>query len=260
MKILIVDDEEMLLEEMKCIVQEVKPEAEIICADSCNQALDVVRQEMVDVAFLDIEMPQMNGIELARQLKDKCPNMNIVFATAYSKYALDAFSVYVSDYLLKPINKKQVEKAFTNFRIPVQYEEHKLRVQCFGKFEVFYQEEPVTFRRSLAKEMFAYLVDLKGASANTAEICAVLWEDSVKAKENRSYFRSIVAELKRVLKECGAEHVFVCKRNHFAIVAKEIECDYYKFLEGDIAAVNSYQGEYMSQYSWAEMTTGTLEK
>lgn len=260
MKILLVDDEAMMLEEMQYIVQKVRPKADIICADNCNVALSAAEQTSIDVAFLDIEMPQMSGLELVKQLKDRCPDVNIVFATAYSKYALDAFSMYASGYLLKPIQEKQVEEAFAHLRIPVHYNENKLRVQCFGKFEVFFEGKPVQFKRSLAKEMLAYLIDLRGASANTAEICSVLWEDSVKAKENRHYFRNIVAELKKVLKACKAEKVFICKRNSFAIDVEQIECDYYKFLKGDVVAANSYHGEYMQQYSWAEMTIGGLEK
>lgn len=260
MRILIVDDEVMMLEEMQCIVQEIKPKAEIVCAADYRKALEAAQESSFDVAFLDIEMPGMNGLALARALKDQCPNVNIVFATAYSKYAVDAFSMYASGYLLKPIREKQVEEAFAHLRTPVRYEEGRLRIQCFGSFEVFFEGTPVQFSRSLAKELLAYLVDLRGASANTAELCEVLWEDSVKAQKNRHYFRNIVAELKKVLKACGAEKAFICERNLFAIDVKQVDCDYYRFLAGDVAAVNSYHGEYMRQYSWAEMTLGALEK
>ena len=62
-----------------------------------------------------------------------------------------------------------------------------------------------------------------------------------------------------MLRECRTEDVFICRNNSFAIDVNQVECDYYKFLHHDAAAVNSYQGEYMKQYSWAEMTTGALE-
>lgn len=260
MKILIVDDETLALGAMNCLVQEAKPESEITCADNYEDALSAAQQTVFDVAFLDIEMPGMDGLTLAKQLKDACPDVNIVFATGYSKYAVQAFSIYASGYLLKPIHKQELEEAFAHLRTPVRYEEGKLRVQCFGNFEVFFEGKPVVFKRSLAKELLAYLIDLRGASGNTAQLCAVLWEDSAKAMENRHYFRNIVSELKKVLKACRAEKALICRRNLFAIDVSQVECDYYKFLNHEVAAINSYHGEYMKQYSWAEMTTGALQQ
>lgn len=252
MKILLVDDEPMMLEEMKFIVRRVCPDAEIICANDYKAAIEESTHTAFDVGFLDIEMPEISGLELAKSLKDRCPGINIIFATAYSEYAIDAISMRASGYLLKPVQEEDVREELANLRIPVQCDEKKLFVQCFGNFELFYGGQPVKFLRTPAKEVLAYLIDLKGASANTSQLCAILWEDP--DKENRSYFRNIMIELKRVLKECHAEKALICKRNFFAINVKEIECDYYKFLSQDMAYVNSYHGEYMLQYSWAEMT------
>lgn len=252
MKILLVDDEPMMLEEMHFIVRKVCPDAEIICASNYKAAIEESTHKAFDVGFLDIEMPEMSGLELAKRLKDRCPGMNIIFATAYSEFAIDAFSMRASGYLLKPVREENVREELANLRMPLQRDEKKLFVQCFGNFELFYDGQPVKFQRTPAKEVLAYLIDLKGASANTSQICAVLWEDA--DRENRSYFRNIMIELKRVLKECHAEKALICKRNFFAIDPKEIECDYYKFLSQDVSYVNSYHGEYMQQYSWAEMT------
>ena len=258
MKLLIVGDEALMLEEMKHIVREVRPETEIACADNDKDAINIVAHAAYDVAFLDLKMTGMGGIELARRLKESCPDINIIFAAEDSSYALEAFAIHASGYLLKPLCKKKVEEAFGNLRIPVQHPEEKLRVQCFGSFEIFYRGQPVQFKRSLAKELFACLIDLKGASADTAQLCAILWEDSTEAEKNRHYFRNLVAELKRALRECHAENVFICRRNCFAVDLERVECDYYKFLEKDKAAIYSYRGEYMKQYSWAEMTAGEL--
>ncbi|MCH5273512.1 MAG: response regulator [Lachnospiraceae bacterium] len=259
MRVLIVDDEPMMPEKMKSIVEEVRPEAEITCADNYIGALKAAEHTVYEVAFLDIEMPGMNGLELARRLKEIYPDINIIFATSHSEYAVEAFAMCASGYLLKPIQKKNVEEAFNNLRKPVRYEDEKLKVQCFGNFEVFYRGKPVRFGRSLAKELFACLIDLKGASANTAQLCAILWEDSAEVEKNRHYFRNLVSELRKVLRECHAERAFICQRNSFAVDVKQVECDYYKFLEHDAEAVSSYNGEYMKQYSWAEITAGELK-
>lgn len=254
MNILIVDDEYMVLEETKTVIKEVKPEASIVCADNWRKALELAKQEQIDIAFLDIEMPGMSGLELSQKLKEIYPDTNIVFATAYSEYALEAFSLYASGYLMKPLQKKEVEEAFAHLRHPVQLHEKYLKVQCFGNFEVFYDNKPVPFARAKAKEIFAYLIDLKGAAANTGELCAVLWEDSTELERNRHYLRNLISDIRKALHACHADDVFLNTRNQFAVNVDRLDCDYYRFLKGDTAAINSYRGEYMKQYSWAEFS------
>ena len=253
------DDEHWAMSEAIEVAQTVRPDAQVISADNYIKALEAARKEWIDVALLDIEMPGMSGIELAKRLKEICPDVNIIFATAYSEYALEAFSIYAAGYLLKPLKKEALEEALQNLRNPILYQEGKLQVQCFGKFEVFYNGEPVQFNRAKAKEIFAYLVDLRGASANTGELCAVLWEDSKEIEKNRHYLRNLIGDLKKALRKCHAEEVFLCNRNQFAIDTSKIECDYYRFLKQDVSAVNSYRGEYMKQYSWAEFCVKPLE-
>lgn len=266
MRILIVDDEKMVLEESKEIVKAVRPDDEIICADRSVEALDIVKQKHIDVALLDIEMPVMDGLTLAKNIKETDPDTNIIFVTAYSKYAVDAFGMYVSGYLLKPLQEKEFEEALKNLRIPVldivRTDENKpavsdsmqaaLRVQCFGSFEVYKGDEIVQFPRTKSKELFAYLVSIEGNVANTSQLCAVLWEDSVSQDKNRHYLRNLISDLKKTLKKYHAQDALIVKRNQFAVATDKIDCDYYRFLKKDAVAVNSYRGEFMNQYSWAE--------
>ena len=97
MKILIVDDEQMALEDAKDVAEKVQPEAEIFGVNTCSRALEIAEREKPDVALLDIEMPGMNGLELAKRLKEIYDSINIIFVTAYSEYALEAFSIKASD-------------------------------------------------------------------------------------------------------------------------------------------------------------------
>lgn len=81
---------------------------------------------------------------------------------------------------MKPAKKADVKNALDNLRIPVVEDiQTGLRIKCFGNFEVFYNDEPIKFKRTLTKEVLAYLVNLKGATATTNEICVVLLEISL---------------------------------------------------------------------------------
>lgn len=197
MNILIVDDEMMVLEDTEEAVKKEFPDAGVFSAGNYRKALEYAKETKIDVAMLDIEMPGMTGLELARQLKDINPLTNIIFVTAYAEYALEAFGMYASGYLMKPVTEDDIKKAFDNLRHPETKKDNVLKVQCFGNFEVFFNGEPVQFPRAKAKELLAYLIDLRGASANTGELCAVLWEDSTKVAQNKHYLRNLISDLKK---------------------------------------------------------------
>lgn len=88
----------------------------------------------------------------------------------------------------------------------------------------------------------------------------MLWEDEADCKSLQSNLRNLIADLKKTLTSVNAETVLVKERNAIAIDPKQVVCDYYDFIHQIPYAVNSYRGEYMSQYSWAELTLGFIEK
>lgn len=258
MNILIVDDEKTALSDLKNVLNKTATDARIHAAQSAEEAVRLCQDISFDVVFLDIQMPGKNGLLLAQELKTICPKINIVMVTAYQEYAYDALQLYVSDYILKPAMPDDVERALKNLRNPVEAEQKDLFVQCFGNFEVFCDGRLVKFKRSKAKELLAYMIDRKGASSTNAELCAALWEDSGGEKEHGGYFAQVVYSLRASLKELGCEDIFVHSRNSYAVVPERINCDYYRMLEGDLQAADAYHGEYMTQYSWAEITRARL--
>jgi len=257
MKLLIVDDEEISLRRLKRLLEELYPAAEIVTAANYVQAL-VVFDESVSVAFLDVEMPEVDGLELAAMLQDRKPELNVVFVTAYDDYALQAHRLHASGYVTKPVSREALQEEMESLRHPLPQE--KLYIRCFGSFEVFYHDRPVHFERRSAKEVLAYLVDLRGASANRMEISAALWEDADEVDKKRNYFRNLILSLRSTLKDCNAEEVLVCARDSYAIDPTKVDCDYYRYLEGSNEPGELFLGEYMTQYAWGENTLGLLEE
>ncbi len=260
MKILAADDEQIMLEALTESIKTVVPEAEVHAFRKSSELLEFAHKELCDIAFLDIHMAGINGIALAKMLKDISPQMNIIFVTGYSEYMGMALGMHVSGYIMKPVTAKLIEEEMNYLRYPIKMiSQHKLRVQTFGNFEVFYEEVPLKFERAKTKELFAYLVDRKGCAMSMAELCVALWGNDEDIKKQSSNLRNLISDLKKTLKKIGQEHILFKSHNSLAIIPNTFDCDYYKFLQADIEAVNSYTSEYMSQYSWAEMTLGALE-
>lgn len=261
MNTLIVDDRQLAVNAMKKIMERINPEGIHIGVNSAEEALEILNSKLIDVAFLDVEMPGFNGMNLARYMKTLSPNTNVVFVTGHSEYALEAHEVYASGFLLKPVDEEDVRNALSHLRYPIKNTEKKdIWIQCFGKFEMFYKGEPVHFNRNKTKELFAYLIDQKGATCTMGELLNVLWENKPDSRSQRSQLRNLIADLKNTLEQIQAQDIIIRTRNKMAVDRKKIKCDYYDFLDGIPYAINAYHGEYMSQYSWSEMTVAMLDE
>lgn len=260
MNLFVVDDEKHALNYIVTILKETYPKAEIFPFCKTKDAIKMASDIKCDVAFLDIRIDDKNGIELAKELKDINGKTNIIFTTAYIEYALDAYKVYASDYLMKPVSSNTIIRAMEHLRDPIKPEaDNKLRIQCFGNFEVFSGDSPVHFKRSKTKELMAYLVDRKGSTCRVNEIAAVLWEEEADSDSLKSNLRNLISDLKKTLSSVNAESVLVKERNALSINPDMVVCDYYDFIQQIPYAVNSYHGEYMTQFSWAEFTLAYIE-
>ena len=149
---------------------------------------------------------------------------------------------HATGYLLKPVDEESVKRELTFIYGEPDRKNH-IRVQTFSGFEIFVDGKPVRVGRSKAKELLAYLVDRRGAAVTTAQAYAVLYEDAVNSASGTGYFRNIVRELKNSLKRAGIERILIRSFNSISIVLDEIDCDYYRFLQGDPAAVNQYRDD-----------------
>ena len=264
MNILALDDEELMLWALTDSLEKVFNENDIIKGfEESEDAIGFVKSlgnKPLDYAFLDIRLSGGNGIDVAKEIKKLKPKTKILFCTAYSDRAIDAFGVNAVGYLLKPITPEKIRNSleqlslmFSNIGdIPT---EKKVEIKTFGNFDVFVDKKPIHWKRLKAKELLALLVDKKGASVTNVEIAITLWEDDNKVKS----VPTIISSLRHTLKDYGVEDILIRSRNHTAIDTTKVLCDVYEFYDGKATALNLYQGEYMANYSWAEFTNAYLQ-
>ena len=248
------DDRPGALELLLDAIRAAAPGAEVRGFHSGRELLDCAAERPCEVAFLDIDMPGMDGIETARRLKLRLPLVNIVFATGYDEYKGDAMDLRASGYLLKPITPEKVRAELDDLRHPPAQPAKRVRLQCFGNFEAYVDGRPVSFYYSKSKELLAYLVDRETLCSN-AEIMAVLWAKDVSG----GYFRLLWKDLTDTFSALGCGDILIRKRNGCALRTDLVSCDYYDWKRALPGGLNAYRGEYMAQYSWAELTHGTLE-
>ena len=250
-----VDDEALMLGALVAAIEASPDIREVASFSDCEEALAYAKSNPVDIAFLDINMRGMGGLALAEKIIDARPECKVVFCTGYEEYAIPAFKLHASGYLMKPIAAEDVQGEIDNIKGVLQ-KEKMLTVKCFGNFEVYAKDEKVVFKRLKSKELFAFLVDRNGAGMTAKQICAVLFPDDTDDNKNAAYLRQLVLDLKNALKSVGAENVLCHETPCYRVDTSLIKCDYITHLE---TGKPEFRGEYMTQYSWAEETCAMLQ-
>ncbi|MGM9613974.1 MAG: response regulator [Oscillospiraceae bacterium] len=251
---LTVDDERPMLDALTAAVKASPDISTVTEFSSCTAVLDWIADNRVDVAFLDISMRGMGGLALAKKIAEAQPGCRIVFCTGHSEYAVEAFRLHVSGYLMKPVTAQAVQAEIDHIK-GEKAKEKLLTVRCFGNFEVFSHGEPLYFRRTRTKELLAFLVDRNGAGVTARQICATLWEEDTEDAKNLNYLYQLFDDLRHALRSAGAESILLKNGISYALDTARLDCDYYQYLK---TGQPDFLGEYMTQYSWAEETCAML--
>ena len=250
-----VDDEALMLGALVSAIEASPDIRHVHKFSDCEEALDFTRKNSLDIAFLDINMRGMGGLALAEKIIEARPDCKIVFCTGYEEYAIPAFKMHASGYLMKPVSAEDVQEEINNIK-GVRQKEKLLTVKCFGNFEVYAKNEKLVFKRLKSKELFAFLVDRNGAGMTAKQICAALFPEDEDDNKNAAYLRQLVLDLKNTLKAAGAESVLCHETPCYRVDINLIKCDYLTYLE---TGKPEFRGEYMTQYSWAEETCAWLQ-
>lgn len=259
MKTILVDD--MLLDlqlfELKCADM---PDFEIVGKfTDPNHAIAYAASHVVDFAVLDIDMPGMNGMELAQRLRRIRGDIIIVFATAHPKFAVDALRMKADYIIFKPFDREDIADVLDRAKLLRRRQSKRFYFRTFGAFDMLVDGEPVRFRSGKAKELMALCLLREGCPVSIHEIVECLWGEDVAGAESTGYRRTI-KELTDTLRDYAAEELILRARGSLQLRMELTDSDYRRFMEGDEDAICQFQGDFMRQYSWAEPMIYTLQE
>lgn len=260
MNIFIVDDSQEQLDEQISLIRTLTPSAKIFGFTGSMEALAKAREITVDVAFLKTDMPELSGMDLGQYLKELYPFVNIIFISDVKKYAMEAYRLHASGYVMKPLTKKKAGYELSELRFSEALKKQKrVFAQTFGNFELFVDGKPVVFKYNRTKEILALLINNRGAQTTNGEILVNLWEDDDDIDKKMSYLRNLRQDLQNTLRDLKIENIIIKQRGSMAIAVDEIECDLYDWLANKAKSKYKYIGEYMNQFSWAELVHSELD-
>lgn len=259
MNIIYVDDEIPAINNFRLTVANFSELKELHTFQSGEEALEFAKSHTVDVAFLDMEMPGIHGLELAKALKANDSKIRIVFVTAFGQYALDAFGVDAIGYLLKPYTASDIHKELakcTYKHLP----SHRMVVRTIPTFTVSVDGVPLQLSGSKPREMLALLIDRGEHGFTVGEAIACLWSERPADANTQSLCRMTWKRLSDMLENAGVGELLQKKENRRFIRTDEIDCDLYRILAGDKQEARKYNGEYMSEYEWSEERNAQLAR
>jgi len=251
LRAILVDDEKHALNLLSKVISE-RNDMQVVGAYSeISQLLSSVTELKPDVIFLDIEMPEMNGLQLGEQLRRLGLEFEIVFVTAYRQYALDAFDVEAIDYLLKPINPEMLQRTIERIEKrraasvkTVVEAPPAVSIHCFGGFSIQKPDhaEPIRFPTAKAEELFAYLLMNRNSNISKWTLCDSLWPEQAGSKNSENNLHTTVYRMKKVLRDNGIEVKLYSQRGVYRMEC-DIHCDYISFAENLEELVKASDGQ-----------------
>ncbi|MCT4687936.1 response regulator [Vallitalea sp.] len=263
---ILVDDERPALRALQILLNDYNIEVEGMFTNPA-EALEIILEIKPNVVFVDVSMPQFTGIDLASRIIDGSPNTDIVFVTAYEEYAVDAFELYALDYLMKPLNKRRLEKTINRIITKNKVysiskdEEQPLIINCLGEFEVkFYNKPPIKWRTKKIKELFAFLICHHGQVITKDMIIETIWpqwdiKKAIHQLHNGIYY------IRKTLTDYGVKNQVELKGKYCLECNKaELDIDLFKkqYIEiNKMTNINEiqkvkvlYKGEYFQGEDW----------
>lgn len=205
----LVDDERLALVKLEFMLKEMKAVHIIASYTDPIQAIQEAPALEPDVIFIDIEMPEVSGLQAAAILQEVCPNANIVFVTAYNQYAVEAFELNAIDYILKPVRHdrlfKTIQRLEDRLRFAPKSTEvaHELTIRCFQSLRFERGGQPLNnlrWRTSKAQELFAFLLHNRNRFVSKDTLIDLLWPD-FNLKKASTHLYTTIYQVRQCLKQ-----------------------------------------------------------
>lgn len=234
MKLVLIDDEYYALKGLEMELSTIDNVEIIGMYDDENRALEDMERLKPDVVFLDIDMPSISGIEMFSLILEKSPHTKIVFVTAYDSYAVKAFELNASDYIVKPVRNdrliKSIERLMTDKSKNIREEEKNISINCFGPLSIKVNGSNINinWRTKKVEELIAFLSCYKGEFVSKEKIAGTLWPD-MDTEKSKSNLYLAYYYLKKQSEENGFTFPIESKKGKMRLKLEEVKLDLIEF-------------------------------
>lgn len=265
---MLVDDERPSLRVLEILLKDFNDISVVGAFTNPREAIEKIEQLKPDAVFLDINMPQLQGIDAASAILERSPDTDIIFVTAFDQYAVEAFELNALDYILKPVNierlRKTVERLIKKAAPIHKSSGRRLQIKCLGRFEIAWEGgEPIKWRAEKTKELFAFLMANEAREFSKDELLEALWMDAPPDRAIKQLYNGIYY-IRKTLKEYGIARELIGIGSNYCMKLGDVDYDVKRFdaltqsnekhsLEALQGIEQLYVGDYLAgeYYEWA---------
>lgn len=238
MKVIIIDDEKAMHLIMTKMLGKL-PDIEVIgCFSDTSEASLFVKEHDVHVAFVDISMPQENGMQFAERMAMQHPDLHIIFVTSHKDYALDAFELSALDYIVKPVSMERIERSMSRARAVHRFSEttqsepvaNPVQIFALGGLEVRTANGSVKWISRKSAELFGFLLLYRGRIVSRARIIADVFSD-MSPKNAETYLNTSIYQLRKALEPHGLKSIIQSDPDGYGVSLADVSIDYVEFEE-----------------------------
>jgi len=283
MRAILIDDERPALLQLQWLLDK-EPDIEVTGSyQNAAEGLQHLARERAELVFLDMEMPGMNGLETAEAIVALDEDIRVIFVTAYSSYALEAFKVNALDYVLKPIDPLRFAKTLERLRkpaaraVPAREDAPAAARPELGMLGQLCIPAPsgqqaVKWRTLKSKELFAYFLHHRGLWLAKDALLEEIWP-AFDLDKALVHLHTAVYQVRRMLRETGLGATLEYSLESYRLHGDEWSVDADRFLQAATAAADGkltdaeaaaawelYRGHYLDKedYPWAKPRRETL--
>jgi two-component system LytT family response regulator len=249
MKVILVDDDKAMSIILKRMLKKINGVEVLSYFNNSEEALNFVNEYHmnIDLVFLDIEMPEENGMDLAKKINTISPLIEIIFITSHREYAVEAFDICAFDYIVKPVTQERVirtieraaqKKLFLN---PKNLEQEKnISVHLFGGIDVNSKNLGVVkWISAKSMELFAHLLLKDGHSASKSMIIEEIFQ-GMQIKNAENYLKTSVYQIKKAFENHISKPLIISNNGYYKLQLDDFYIDFLDFEKkiNDINEIN----------------------
>ena len=252
MRTIIVENEQMMIKRFVRMSEKIEDIDLVGRFEYAEDAVKYCTNNSVELAFLDMDMPTMSGVDLAVKLRQIRPDMVIVFVSAFEKYLWDFNHIGGDYYILKPFDIGILKMAMEKVRLIAKRQHKDLYIQTFGGFAVFKNGKSIPLRGK-TKEILALVLVRMGKEISNEEIYRTVWKSRARCgNSNMNVFHNALKRLREALKKAECEELLISSRYGQLINTDCFDCDYFKWQNKEIDYKEMTVSAFMPEYSWGE--------
>lgn len=251
MRTIVVDDEPFMLKSFMRNSAGI-PELDVVAQfENPEEALAYAQENPIELAVLDIKMPKMSGIELAVKLRERYPELLVVFISAYDEYIRESNTIGGDDYIVKPYKKDTIERMVKKMTLLSGRFRKSIYIQMFGRFNVLKNGVPLQLHGK-TKEILALIACRRGKEISNEEIYSTVWEGREYSSQYLKTYYNALRRLKHVLAQENIADLLLSTPRGQMLNTAMCDCDYFAWLDKKPDSRSRFEGEFLSEYSWGE--------